>query len=673
MARWDLPRRERLVTLFVRLETVRPAARMVREVPLASMPPAMMNDGIAWLAMDTPPARNATRWSMSTSPVSAKRSAVSPRAFISRWTVGSGLLGIVVAGSMMAPTELAPPWATAIARTATAQNAVPQLAPDPAFQPAVQPAGECRHYRLVQKTVYDDRPVTVYRLENETTFVERTVTVNKPVWQEELRERRYQVARPVIETNEREERHVTRRPVWETEYREESYDRVTYVDETQTRQERYMVQRPVWEERIHEQQQVVRRAVTDTVMQEQQVTAYEQQTTLATQYVDQGGYVNSYVFRPGATQTRLRWLAGAYYPEPTTGQPVWHRGGLHWVPTQAPGTYQVQQQYVPNVVAQQVPVTQIVARPITQQVPVQVMRYQDEVVTQRIPQKVLRMENQEEIREVPFTVRRPVTERIVTKIPVQVCKWIETEEVRKVPVRTERIEYEDRVEPYRIKVLKYQTESQVLREPRTTQKWVAYESVQRVPRSVYYRVPIDAQGNDLVPSLPTPPPTVTRKVAPSDASRSGAARSDAARSEAASQAAPKPTASAAREVAPATAEQPLDETMNVPAASDSAAGAAAGQRPALGANGASPPDNSGTAPRTLEPPAAAPPAAVTPPAAVNPPAAVTPPATSSPTDSKPATSGSGPLDFVPKATGRLNTGPAAIYRGGLRIPTRNRS
>jgi len=74
------------------------------------------------------------------------------------------LLGIVVAGSMMAPTELAPPWATAIARTATAQNAVPQLAPDPAFQPAVQPAGECRHYRLVQKTVYDDRPVTVYRL-----------------------------------------------------------------------------------------------------------------------------------------------------------------------------------------------------------------------------------------------------------------------------------------------------------------------------------------------------------------------------------------------------------------------------------------------------------------------------------------------------------------------------
>jgi hypothetical protein len=252
------------------------------------------------------------------------------------------------------------------------------------------------------------------------------------------------------------------------------------------------------------------------------------------------------------------------------------------------------------------------------------------------------MDTQEEIREVPFTVRRPVTERIVSKIPVQVCKWIETEEVRKVPVRTERIEYEERVEPYRVKVLKYQTENQVLREPRTTQKWVAYESVQRVPRAVYYRVPIDSQGNDLVPALP-PPPTVTKKPATSNA----AGRT------------PRPTAPAVpaaptREVAPAAAEEPVEDSANEPAASDMGPDSVARQRPALDASGAAPASNP-AAPRTLEPPAAAPPAAT------------------SPADASPSTSGSGPLDFVPKATGRLNAGPAAVQRGGMRIPLRPRN
>ena len=73
---------------------------------------------------------------------------------------------------------------------------------------------------------------------------------------------------------------------------------------------------------------------------------------------------------------------------PATGAMVFTRGGMQCVPTAPPASYQLQRQYVPNIVAVQVPQTTYVQRVITRQEPVQVTRYVDEVVTEKVPVRV---------------------------------------------------------------------------------------------------------------------------------------------------------------------------------------------------------------------------------------------------------------------------------------------
>lgn len=230
-------------------------------------------------------------------------------------------------------------------------------------------------YRTVYKTVYEQQAVTAYRLEYETVFEEKQITVQRPVWETEYRERRYTVARPVVETSEREERYTVMRPVWETSYRDCSYDRVRYVTETEMREQRYVVSRPVWEETYREQRRVVRRPVTETVMRNTCQTVYTPVTTMRTEYVDQGAYVDNTVYRPGPVRNRLQWLPGSYAIDPVRGLNYWRRAGFYWVPSARAGTYTVQRQYVPSVVAVQRPQTTYVARPVSTQTPVQVTRY----------------------------------------------------------------------------------------------------------------------------------------------------------------------------------------------------------------------------------------------------------------------------------------------------------
>jgi hypothetical protein len=195
-------------------------------------------------------------------------------------------------------------------------------------------------YRIVYKTVYDQEQVTAHRLVYETALEERQVTTMKPEWVSEPRRRTVRVARPVVETS--------------------------------TRNEVYRVMRPVTETETRYQQHVVRRPVTETVMQDRNYLTYDPVVTYRTEYVDQGGFVDQSVYTPGAVRNRLQWLPGAYFVDPRTGTQVYHRGGLHWVPQQAPGTYSVARQYVPNVVAQQVPQTTYVQKLVCQQTPVQV-------------------------------------------------------------------------------------------------------------------------------------------------------------------------------------------------------------------------------------------------------------------------------------------------------------
>ena len=114
----------------------------------------------------------------------------------------------------------------------------------------------------------------------------------------------------------------------------------------------------------------------------------EMVNTYHTQYVDQGGYIDQVVTEPGRIRNRLRWLHGGCAVDPVTGFSSYQWPRLAWVPVQTPGRTYVNRIWQPNIVAQQVPVTQIVARQVTRRVPVQICRYVDQRVVRKVPYQV---------------------------------------------------------------------------------------------------------------------------------------------------------------------------------------------------------------------------------------------------------------------------------------------
>lgn len=282
-------------------------------------------------------------------------------------------------------------------------------------------------YRIQCQTVYEEQPVTTWRLQYETVLQEQQVTTQKPVWETEQRVRRVTVAKPVTETSTRIERHTVRRAVWDTETRT--------------------------------QQRTVRRPVTEQVMQSRNVVTCEPVTTMRTQLVDQGSWTTQWAFQPGRVTNRLQWLSSGWVPDPATGQMTFQRGGFHWVPTQAPGTFQPQQQWVSNVVEQQVAETTFQQRVVTEQVPVTVTRFVDEVIQE--------------------------------PIQVQVCRWVDEVVERPIQVTTQRTEFETREEPVQVQVCRWVTETRTVQVPHTVAKWVQQTSTRLVPRTVTMRVPIE--------------------------------------------------------------------------------------------------------------------------------------------------------------------------------------
>ena len=154
----------------------------------------------------------------------------------------------------------------------------------------------------------------------------------------------------------------------------------------------------------------------------------------------------------------------------------------------------VNRAYVPNVQPVQVPQTHLTQRVVTQQTPVQVMRYVDELVTQQVPVQVQRVEYDEQVRQVPVTVQRPQTERVAYKVPVQTVRYEEVESVRKVPVVTQRMQYEEKEEPVQVRVMKVVTETRTEKFPVTQLKQVPYSFMRYTPRTVAMMVPVDSFG-----------------------------------------------------------------------------------------------------------------------------------------------------------------------------------
>lgn len=352
-------------------------------------------------------------------------------------------------------------------------------------------------YRLQCQTVYRQEEVTAYRLESFIEMSERQVTTYRPVWETEVRERRYTVARPVAETNMREERSVVLKPVCETQYRDASYNRVRYVTETGTREERVCVMRQVWEESTREERCVIQRPVTTTVMQNRVCTTYDPVTTTQTQMVDQGQYVDQVSLVAGRERNQLRWMNQTNYVDPVTGQMNFQRAGFYWVPSQGPTRQVVNRVWVANPVAVQTPVTNYVARQVTEQVPVQVTQMQQEVQVRQVPVRVCRMEQVEEVRQVPFTTCRPIVERVEQQIPVQVMRYERQEIVRQVPVVTYKMQYEERVEQQQVQVCRMVAETSTVQEPHTVCRRVPVTYTRLIPTTVVHRIPIDCCGNPI--------------------------------------------------------------------------------------------------------------------------------------------------------------------------------
>ncbi len=351
--------------------------------------------------------------------------------------------------------------------------------------PSFAAAQCCVTLRPQCQTVYMPEQVTRYRLVQETVMQPEQVTSYRPVWETSMTERRYTVAKPVQETSFREERYTVLRPQVSCEERQQVCHVVEYVNETSMREQRQIVMRPIYEQQVYQQQFTVRKPVCRTVLENEQYTVCQPVTTYRTEYVDQGQEVCQQVVVPGETRNRLRWLPGQYVTNPLTGTPQWQRGGLHWVPDLVTAArVETRRQWVPNLVAQQVPVTQMVPQVLTRQVAKQVTEYVDEVQTRDIPYTVCKWQPEEQVTQIPCTVQRPVTREVVNKYQVQVCNWQREEMVRRVPVTTCRVEYEERVEQIPVKTCKWVTETSTVMRPQCVSKWVEYTCTRMVPRTV---------------------------------------------------------------------------------------------------------------------------------------------------------------------------------------------
>ena len=141
------------------------------------------------------------------------------------------------------------------------------------------------------------------------------------------------------------------------------------VSTTQYRDEVYTVTRPVIETSTREQRQV----------------CYDPVTTFVPQQVDQGGWVNQQVVRPGRTVTRLRWIEGGWTVDPATGREYWRLPMLRPVRIKQPDQATTVRVWKPNVVTLSVPKTSYQPRVQVRQVPVQTVRYVEERRVRRVP------------------------------------------------------------------------------------------------------------------------------------------------------------------------------------------------------------------------------------------------------------------------------------------------
>lgn len=134
-----------------------------------------------------------------------------------------------------------------------------------------------------------------------------------------------------------------------------------------------------------EEYYTVRRPVIETQMREQRYMVYEPVTTVENQHVDQGGWVDEQVVKPGRKALRLRWFAGGWTVDPATGREYWRPPMLRPAREQQPPKVETVRTWKPNVVTMAVPKTTYAPQVRVRQVPVDTVRYVEERRVRRVP------------------------------------------------------------------------------------------------------------------------------------------------------------------------------------------------------------------------------------------------------------------------------------------------
>ncbi len=125
---------------------------------------------------------------------------------------------------------------------------------------------------------------------------------------------------------------------------------------------------------------------------------------------------------------------------------------------------------------------------VSQQVPVQVTRMENQVVQQQVPVNVTKLQPIEERRRVPYSVQRPVTRIVENKVPVDSVEWVEQEMVR--PKTVQRTSYKLETVEQEVPVQYFETQEvkTKVRVPRQVAEYEPYTVRRLVPRTV--QVPI---------------------------------------------------------------------------------------------------------------------------------------------------------------------------------------
>ena len=370
----------------------------------------------------------------------------------------------------------------------------------------------CVQYHLVPHTVYEKQQVTRYRWVNETSYETRQVTEQVPVYSTEKRERVTVTYEPHTTTTMKDEYYDVLRPVTETSYRDRTWEETTYETVTEMRDQDYVVEKPVTETQYRTERVLVRKPVVNTEMRTEDITTYRPVQTLETQYVPSPVVTNQLVQTP--TRSRLDWLQRGYHWDPTTGQYVFRRGGLHWT---NPGNVITSQPTVTmGLVPQQQARTTYVPETTRRQRPVEVLRYDEHIETRRVPIEVQRTERRIETRKVPVEVRRPVTRTRTERVPFTETRMERVTKVRRVPVETTELRRVEKVEPYERTTARWVEKTREVREPRTVARRVPYTETVMVPRTVWMKVPVDAFGNVIGNPIPVESSTTTRSASPAD-------------------------------------------------------------------------------------------------------------------------------------------------------------